>query len=282
MFKNLVAAAAIFGAVSATLPAAFAGDEEPSAAQQQFAQAMESLKWVKGPQKVSLGNAMLDVPAGYVFLNAVDTKRFMELNENPSSGHEYLLAPADLHWFASFEFEALGYVKDDDKIDAAEILSSIKEGTEESNKERRAKGWGELHITGWKFEPRYDAQTRRLEWAVDAKTDKNEAVVNFNTRILGRRGVTSAVLVADPATLDAAVSEFKTSLKGFNYQPGETYAEFKSGDKVAEYGLAALVAGGAGAALVKSGALKGLWKLIAAGGIAALAGLKALFSRKKS
>lgn len=275
-----VAATALCIAI-AQLPIAHA--EEPSAAEQQYIQALRSLKWVHGPQKVTVNsNAALNVPDGYLFLNPADTKRFMELQQNPSAGNEYLLAPDDLRWFAVLEYEATGYVKDDEKIDAPAILDSIRQGTEHSNKERRAKGWGEIHIVGWKYVPRYDPETKQLEWAIDGRDEKNNSVINFNTRILGRHGVTSAVLVANPAILNDAVSEFKSTLKDFKYLPGETYAEFKQGDKVAEYGLAALVAGGAAAALVKTGAAKGLWKLIGAGVVAALAGLKALFSRNKA
>ena len=192
------------------------------------------------------------------------TAKFMALNHNLTSTQEYLLAPADLRWFGVFSFSDDGYVKDDEKIDAGGILDSIKEGTEQGNKERRAKGWGEMHIVGWKIPPYYDQETKRLEWAVNAKDDNDAAVVNFNTRILGRGGVTSAVLVADPSNLDSAVQEFKRSMKHYDYNNGERYAEYKPGDKVAEYGLAALVGGGAAAVAVKSG----LWKTILAAAIA--------------
>jgi uncharacterized membrane-anchored protein len=107
-------------------------------------------------------------------------------------------------------------------------------------------------------------------------------VVNYNTRILGRHGVTSAAVVADPQDLDQAVGAFKTVIQNFSYVDGERYAEYKQGDKVAEYGLAALVAGGAAAVAVKSGAAKWLWKLLVAVGIAAIGGVKALFGRKRS
>jgi uncharacterized membrane-anchored protein len=81
----------------------------------------------------------------------------------------------------------------------------------------------------------------------------------------------SAVLVADPETLDASVQEFKQVLATFNYDQGHRYAEFMPGDKVAAYGLAALVTGGAAAAVAKSGAAKGLFKLIGMGALAVFA-----------
>jgi uncharacterized membrane-anchored protein len=107
-------------------------------------------------------------------------------------------------------------------------------------------------------------------------------VVNYNTRILGRRGVTSVTVVADPEGLDEAVRDFKTVIQNFSYVNGERYDEYKQGDKVAEYGLAALVAGGAAAVAVKSGAAKWLWKVLVAIGVVVAGGLKSLFGRSNS
>lgn len=251
--------------------------------QKRILEVMRSLNWVKGPQQVQVGpNATYNLPQGYVFLNPAETKRFMELMHNPSSGSEYYFSPQDMRWMATFHYVDTGYVKDDEKIDADALLESLKQGTEEGNKERRARGWETLSIAGWKYPPHYDTQTKRLEWAIDARDSKNNPVINFNTRILGRHGVTSATLVVDPAQIDVAISEFKTTLKDYEYVAGNRYQEFVPGDKVAEYGLAALVAGGTAAALVKTGAAKWLWKLLGVAGIAALAGLKALFGRKKA
>ncbi len=66
------------------------------------------------------------------------------------------------------------------------------------------------------------------------------------------------------------------------FNSGETYAEWKPGDKVAEYGLAGLIVGGAAAAAVKTGLFKGLWKILLVGGAAILAGARKLFGGKKS
>ncbi len=257
--------------------------DTPSPEQQHANEVLKSLKWVMGPQKAPAGaNATFNVAKGYMFLNPADTKRLMELMQNLSSGEEHFFSPDDMHWFAVFEFEDIGYVKDDEKIDAEALLASIKAGTEEANKEKRSRGWPTMTIAGWKYPPRYDTQTKQLEWAIDARDDKNNQIVNFNTRLLGRHGVTSVTLVVAPDKLDAAVGEFKAALKGYEFNAGGRYQEFAPGDKVAEYGLAALVAGGTAAALVKTGAGKWLWKLLVAGGIAALAGLKAFFGRKKT
>lgn len=243
---------------------------------------LAKLNWISGPTEVKVGDrAVLTVPSGYVFLDQGETTKFQELAENPTSGKENLIAPDDLRWFGLFEFDEIGYVKDDEEIDADALLESLKEGSKAGNEERRKRGWAELTITGWRIKPRYDGETQRLEWAVNAESE-NIPVVNFNTRLLGRKGVTAATLVADPSALDAAIGEFKGVLTGYEYRDGERYADVQEGDQMAEYGLAALIAGGGAAIAAKTGLLKSLWKILAAAGIAIAAFVGKLFKGRKS
>ncbi|MGH8864834.1 MAG: DUF2167 domain-containing protein, partial [Burkholderiales bacterium] len=155
-----------------------------------------------------------------------------------------------------------------------------REGTQQANEERKSHGWAPLQITGWHFKPRYDKETQRLEWAI-AAVSEGEQVVNVNTRLLGRKGVTSATLVAGPDALDAAYTEFKDVLEGFQYVTGERYADVQEGDHMAEYGLAALIAGGGAAVAAKSGLLKGLWKFILVGAAGLAAWARKLFGKKQ-
>lgn len=262
----------------------------PVAAQE--GDAVSQLPWQVGPTKGQIGNrATIDVPEGYAFLGAEGARRLNELTENPPAGvDEYVIAPKDLAWFAYFSFDDVGYVKDDEKLDADDILTSIKDGTEASNEERRSRGWDTLVIDGWSFKPQYDKQVNLLEWAVLAHADPSKhKVVNYNTRLLGRRGVMQVVLVAAPEDLDTAVSQFKGLLPGYAYNSGEKYAEFKDGDHIAEYGLAALVTGGAAAVASKKGFfaaialfLAKMWKLVLVGLVAIGAGIRKFFGGKDS
>jgi uncharacterized membrane-anchored protein len=110
--------------------------------------------------------------------------------------------------------------------------------------------------------------------------------VNYTSRLLGRSGVMSAVLVSAPQTLAEDIKAFNTALAGYEFAAGEKYAEFKPGDKVAEYGLAALVLGGAAAAAAKAGWLKFLGKfwIIIVAALAAAWGLvkRFFFGRKET
>ncbi len=248
-----------------------------------------ALAWQPGPRTAVLGNkAEIRVPDGYAFLSTVETTKFMDLNENPSNGDEYLLAPTDFAWFTLFRFDPVGYVKDDEKIDADALLKSIGDAQVAGNQERVNRGWGTLSIKGWRFEPRYDRDARRLEWAVAAKDDATgQDLVNYNTRLLGRTGIMEVTLLAAPQSLDTSVLALKDVLRGFTFSSGEKYAEYRSGDHIAEFGLAALVAGGAAAVAAKKGFftvalafLAGAWKFVLAAGVGATAWLRSLFRKR--
>jgi uncharacterized membrane-anchored protein len=185
-----------------------------------------------------------------------------------------------------FSFDAIGYVKDDDKIDAEQLLKDLKSGDERGNEERQRLGMSPIYTDGWHVPPHYDSGTKRLEWGLRLRDEKGRTNVNYTSRLLGRTGVMSAVLVTSPQTLNEDMQAFGGALKGYEFVSGERYAEFKSGDKIAEYGLAALVVGGAAAAAAKSGLLKSLGKFlwVIIGG--AIAGgwslLKRLFGRREA
>jgi uncharacterized membrane-anchored protein len=250
------------------------------------------IDWVDGPVTANLGSvAQIKIPQGFRFTGKEGTKTFLELTQNPPSGNELgtiiPIATKDEEgaesagfWFVIFEFEEVGFVKDDerDKLDADALLKSIKQNTEASNSERAKRGWAPYHVTSWYKPPFYDVSTNNLTWAMQGYSqakDKPDPSVNYSVRILGRRGSMSVDLVLSPNEVDAVVPKLNSILRGFSYSPGSTYAEFHAGDKVAEYGLATLVAGGATAIAAKTGLLAKLWKLI----LAALAALVAMLKR---
>lgn len=251
---------------------------------------MKKLQWQQGPSEGRIGaKAVIAVPQDHVFLDEKNTRRFLELTGNPPRDGHYLFAPSSLDWFAVFSFDASGYVKDDEKIDADALLKTLKSSDAPSNEERKRLGMEALYTEGWQVPPHYDLDTRRLEWGMRLRTAGGHHVINYSSRLLGRSGVMSAVLVSDPATLTADTLQFKSALTQFSYVPGEKYSEFKAGDRIAEYGLAALIVGGAAAVATKkgfwsllAGFLAAFWKVLAGVGVAALAGLGSLFKKKQT
>jgi len=242
------------------------------------------LEWTEGPKKFPIGRlAQVDVPQGYRATGAPGTRILLEVMGNrPDDRTLATLMPSDtVAWFVLFTFDDVGYVPDDesDDLDANALLDALKEANVDANAYRKSHGQPELKIDGWERRPAYNRATQSLEWAVRA-TSEGEPIVNFNVRMLGRSGVMSANLVIDPSELEATLPTFRKLLTGFSYTQGNSYGEYRKGDKVAEYGLTGLIAGGALAIAAKSGLLGKLWKFILFGLVAIGAFVKKLFGGK--
>jgi uncharacterized membrane-anchored protein len=240
------------------------------------------VNWQQGPMTAPIGSnlAEISIDGSYVYLDEEETKRFMELTENPIEDTELAtIAPVVGDWFVIFQFEDSGYVSDSEKgdLDATAMLESLRAGNERGNEERRKRGWAEYTIVGWQEEPHYDERTNNLSWAITGESGGYRNV-NRMIKLLGRRGVMTATLVTPPEQLSVAISEMDALFESYQYLPGNKYAEYIPGkDKLAEYGLTALVVGGVGAALVKSGLLAKFWKPIAVALAALGAGIKRFF-----
>jgi uncharacterized membrane-anchored protein len=255
---------------------AFGADEKPK------------FNVVHGPADAPLGSiAIQKMPEGYVFLDGKDTRTLLEAAGEPTSGEELgMLRSTNADFSIFYEFSETGYVKDDEKnkLNPDKLLASIKKGNDSANKARVKAGNPPLEIVGWEVPPRYDEKTHNLEWAIRA-TSEGEPLLNYNTRLLGRKGVMEVVLVVTPDKLGETLPEFRELLKDFSYQSGQSYAEFRSGDKVAKYGLGALVVGGAAVGAAKLGLfawlavfLKKGWKLVVVAVVGIGAAVRKLFS----
>lgn len=250
----------------------------------------DKLAWQDGPTSGAIGDvATINVPKGYEFLDATDTKKFLEMHHDIAGSNEYLLTPRNFSWFALFHFEPVGYVKDNETLDPTSLLKTVKNENAQGNEERKQRGWPTLSILGWWFKPQYDHNAKLLEWAFRVKNDANNVeVVNYFTRVLGRRGVMDVNLVSLPGNIASSEASLKTILTGFSYDPGQRYSEFKQGDKVAKFGLAALIAGGAAAVATKkgfwavlAGSVAAAWKALLAAAAGVSAWFRARFRKKQ-
>lgn len=238
------------------------------------------IDWQAGPTVGDLGGiAQIKIPAGYQFAGREGALAVLKITENPSNGEEVgvlVSSSQDSSWFMMFRYEETGYVKDDDRdsLDADKMLENIKEGTEESNKTRKANGWPAFHVTGWEHTPYYDPLTHNLTWAIRGRGDnpQDSGSINHSIRLLGRRGVIKVNLVSTPAQYAISVSDFNSLISGFSYIQGNRYSDFTSGDKIAKYGLTGLIAVGGAGLLIK------FWKPIVAGIVALGAAVKKMFS----
>jgi uncharacterized membrane-anchored protein len=189
-----------------------------------------------------------------------------------------------------FYFDEMGYVKDDekDKLDADALLKTIKAGNDKANEYRRQNGAAAINVIGWEIPPKYNPDTHNLESALRGESE-GHIFLNYKVKLLGRRGVMDVILIVDPEELTATLPQFRDLLGGYAYQTGQTYAEYRQGDKVAKYGLAALITGGAAVVAVKTGLFAALvlflkkgWKLVVVGVAAVAAWIKKLVTGDRS
>lgn len=256
-----------------------------AAAQKQHEDFMASLAWQTSGTAALGDRATLEVTPGYRFLGKGDASKLMEYYGNLSDGSELgFISPDNMEWFALFEFSDVGYVKDDekDKLDADAILKDLQEGQKAANEELSRRGMSTLQVLGWHTPPFYNSETKNLEWAIRLASSDGGQVLNYKTKILGRRGVMDVVLVCDEAQLAAVVPQYQEILGNFSYKKDESYASYTKGDKIAEYGLIGLIAGGGLLVAAKSGLLAKLWKPIAIGAVAIGAFFKRLIKGRSS
>lgn len=236
----------------------------------------------KGPASCDLGpQATIAIPPDFLFLSRRDMPKFAQLTENLHNPDTLgAIAPHDGSWVLYISYEDSGHVSDSEKdtLDADGILASIKEGTDQANQHRRQQGWKTLDVVGWEKPPFYDPQTRNLTWAIRGRSDDGDNI-NYNSKILGRTGVTSLNLVVDPEHLPKTLPIYNFLVSKFAYKPDHGYHEFREGDKIAAYGLTALVAGGAVALAAKSGFLVKFGKFIFLGVIALFGGIASVFRK---
>lgn len=229
-----------------------------------WASSTEQLNWIEGGKKVDLGNvAEVDLDRSLLFLDAANTEKVKKMNHDVPSGNEIgSIFPKDENqsWDVVFEYHEVGHIKDDEKedIDADAILDSYKKGTEERNKERAESD--RLYVTGWDVAPFYNEATHNLTWSMLAEDGNKRKLINYNVRLLTRKGYISAILVSDPAHLDADKKFLNEKiLPKLTVKSGERYEEFNaSTDKTSEYGLTELILGGVGLAVAKKAGLLAL------------------------
>lgn len=282
---SVLAVALLFAtALSSTLAQSPAPKAEgPSAADE--AREREALMKKLGAQTSGIGKigarAEMDVPEGYIFFPSHGTQQLLKQWGNLVGGNEDGLIMNDAKgWSVVFEFEDVGYVKDDEKsdLDAGKMLKQMHDSEPALNEARKEAGLPAQHTVGFAMPPKYNEQTHNLEWATKftIEGEKGE-FLNYHTKLLGRKGVMTATLMVEPSGLEQALPDYQKVLTGYRFNGGETYAEYRSGDKVATYGLIGLVAGGAALAAGKAGLFSKLGVLIAKGGKAVILAVAAVF-----
>jgi len=194
-------------------------------------------------------------------------------------------------WMVVIRYIKEGYIKDDDakNWNADDLLKELKDGAEEANKDRVARGFPEMQVIGWVQPPGYEAATHRLVWSLLAKhkgePDDVVKSINYNTYALGRDGYFSLNLLSNSERVAGDKAVAHELLGDLAYNAGKRYEDFSaSTDRIAEYGLMARVGGVAAKklglfAIVAAFVLK-FAKVIFVGLAVAGAGVMNFFRRK--
>jgi uncharacterized membrane-anchored protein len=208
--------------------------------------------------KVVLGDnlASLNLPENLVFLDGEDANRVLvDAWGNPPGDTAPLgmILPAGISplaeesWAVTVEFEESGFVSDEDAadIDYAEMLEQLQEETVESNAWRAENGYEPIELLGWAAQPHYDAQGKKLHWAKELRFgDSDINTLNYNIRVLGRKGVLVLNFVANMDQLPEIQANVPAVLAMTEFNDGSRYADFDPDiDQVAAYGIGALIAG---------------------------------------
>jgi uncharacterized membrane-anchored protein len=217
-----------------------------------------------GDVAIFAAGAKLHLGDRFYFLDAEEAKKVLvDVWGNPPTAVTDVLGlvlPADRTiidnvWGAVITYNPSGYVSDTDadSADYGKIFADLKSGEVDRNAARTKAGYPASHLIGWAEPPSYDRTTHSMVWARDFRIagDTMDSL-NYDVRLLGRRGVLSMNMISDMAHLPEVRAAAKTFGKTAEFVPGAAYANFDSSkDKEAGYGLAGLVAAGVGVAAAK-------------------------------
>jgi uncharacterized membrane-anchored protein len=253
-----------------------------------------TLDFRTGTIELGGGIASMDVPEGFRYLNPDQSETILvNIWGNPKGEKSLgMLFPSDVSPFAEdgwgiiITFDQDGYVNDDDAatLDYDDLLKQMQESTREANAQREKQGYEPVEFVGWAEPPRYDPQTHKLYWAKNLKFgDAERNTLNYNIRVLGRKGVLVLNAVAGMHQLGDMKGEMDKVIGFVAFNDGHKYTDFDPGlDEVAAYGIGGLIAG---KVALKAGLFKGLIALLLAskkfvilGAIALFALLKKLFT----
>ena len=245
--------------------------QNPPSSREEVIKILKGLKYQHGEVDLHGGLAKLTLPPGFTFLDSDDAETVLvKLWGNPPSHEKPLgmMFPAGVTpvssncWAVTIEYAEEGFVKDDDasKINYDDLLKQMQKAVIEGNPQRKEHGYPTFTLVGWATPPHYDAAEHKLYWAKRLKFEgAGEDTLNYNIRLLGRKGVLQLTAIASVGQLDEIQAQTPQILSMVDFKEGSRYADFDPKvDKVAKYGIAGLVAGGLLVAAAKVGLFKAL------------------------
>lgn len=259
----------LFLILSLLITPAFAQDDELTPEQLEILEQIQadSIQGQSGIISLDMANCTLNVPSGFVFLDKDASKHLLvDYWDNPIDRVDGIIGTMvkqDAGIFYNvgtayvISYDPAGYVSDKDaiSIDYDELLKSMQEGIEEENKKVPTEQQWEL--LGWAWHPTYDNQKKVLAWAKHYRVGRENEVINYDVRVLGKAGYVVITAVASPEAKSELMSDNSAIVNSISYNDGYRYSDFNpETDHVAEWTIGGLIAG-------KVLAKAGFWAVLA-------------------
>lgn len=246
-----------------------------------------SLDRQKGVIKLEKAGATLDVPEAFYYLDPEDTEKVLvEVWGNPPGQKTLgMLFPASKtpfdfdSWGVTLDYQEEGYVSDEDadEIDYDKMLATMKADTRSESEQRVTQGYGPMELIGWASRPFYDKSSHKLHWAQELNFGDEANTLNYNIRVLGRKGVLVLNFIAAMEQKQEIENSLDSVLALAEFDPGARYGDFNPDmDEIAAYGIGALVAGKVAA---KTGFLVAALVFLKKFGVIALIAAGAIFAK---
>lgn len=255
----------------------------------------KSFTFKKGKIDLANGLATLNVPKGFKYLDSEQSYRLLVdvWGNPPSAGTTLGIVMAENSNVMDIDgvvytisYEEIGYVEDDDAedIDYDDLLADLKEETVEESKIRDAQGYGTIALLGWASKPYYDSKKNILHWAKELNfNDSEDNTLNYDIRVLGRKGVLVITALSDMDQLAKVKKEIPAVLNMTSFNSGKKYEDFDSNvDEVAAWSLGGLVAGKVLAKVGFFALIVKFWKIIALAVVGGFAAFKKFVLGRKS
>jgi uncharacterized membrane-anchored protein len=275
-FRGILAAATL--ALSVTVAAAAVPPEtqpaltaEQQALVEKYNAIARQLHPLTGDIKIPQASVTLHLGKRYYFLKADEAKLVLRdawgNSDDQIQGVLGLIFPADKTfvddtWGAVVTYQDSGYVPDDDaaSTDYDAVIKSVQDGEDEFNAKRKERGLYTMHLVGWAQPPGYDKTRHTLIWAQDLRIGgATEDTLNYDIRILGRRGLLSMNMITAMRNLAPTRTAANELQRVADFDAGARYSDYNAGtDKKAEYGVAGLVAAGVGGVIAQKLGLFGI------------------------
>ncbi len=256
---------------------------------------MKSLKYEPAGKVIDLGGmGKMTVPKGFKYLTGAQSKQVLEdiWGNPPSEAPLGMLfqensSPLDSasSWAFVIQYDPIGYVKDEDADDVnyTELLEQMQKETEEENEERKKSGYTTVSLVGWASPPFYDKTRKTLHWAKNLKFNGSpNNTLNYDVRILGRKGIFSLNAVGSMAELPQIKPTINNVIASVSFAEGNRYQDYDSNlDEVAAVGIGGLVAGKVLAKVGFFALLAKFWKVIIGALIIGGGAIRKFFTGKK-